>query len=57
LRFGDAMVSDKHSGFIVNCGRASTDEILTLMRLVREKVYETYNIELEPEVKIIGEEF
>jgi UDP-N-acetylenolpyruvoylglucosamine reductase len=27
------------------------------MRLVREKVYETYNIELEPEVKIIGEEF
>jgi UDP-N-acetylmuramate dehydrogenase len=37
LRFGDAMVSDKHSGFIVNCGRASTDEILTLMRLVREK--------------------
>jgi len=57
LRFGDAMVSDKHSGFLVNCGRASTDEILALMRLVREKVYETYNIELEPEVKIIGEEF
>ena len=57
LRYGDAMVSDKHSGFIVNCGKATTDEVLTVMKLVREKVYETYEIELEPEVKIIGEEF
>ncbi len=57
LKYGDAMVSDKHSGFIVNCGNSTTAEILTLMKLVREKVYETYNVELEPEVKIIGEEF
>ncbi len=57
LRYGDAMVSDKHSGFIVNCGKATTSEILSLMRIVRERVQEKYSIELEPEVKIIGEEF
>ena len=57
LRYGDAMVSDKHSGFIVNCGKAKTSEILSLMRIVRERVQEKYSIELEPEVKIIGEEF
>lgn len=57
LRYGDAMVSDKHSGFIVNCGKATTSEILSLMRIVRERVQEKYSIELEPEVKIIGEKF
>jgi UDP-N-acetylmuramate dehydrogenase len=57
LRFGDAMVSDKHSGFIINCGRATTSDIISLMRIVRERVEEKYSVELEPEVKIIGEEF
>jgi UDP-N-acetylmuramate dehydrogenase len=51
------MVSDKHSGFIINCGGATTSDIISLMRIVRERVEEKYSVELEPEVKIIGEEF
>ncbi len=54
LRYGDAMVSDKHSGFIVNCGNATCDDVLSLMRIVIKTVKDKYDIILEPEVKIIG---
>ncbi len=52
---GGAEVSEKHSGFIVNKGGASADDVLKLMKLVEEKVFETSGIRLEPEVRIIGE--
>ncbi|MBV1758978.1 MAG: UDP-N-acetylmuramate dehydrogenase [Dethiosulfatibacter sp.] len=57
LRFRGAMVSDKHSGFVINDNNAKADEVLSLMRIVRETVYQKFGITLEPEVKIIGEEF
>lgn len=50
-RCGDAVVSEKHSGFIVNKGNATTGDILNLMETVKEKVYEKSGIMLEPEVK------
>ncbi|QSX05313.1 UDP-N-acetylmuramate dehydrogenase [Sedimentibacter sp. zth1] len=52
---GGAMVSDKHSGFVINYNNASCVEILELMDIIVEKVYEDSSIKLEPEVRIIGE--
>lgn len=53
-RIGDAMVSTKHANFIINCGDACSRDVLELIRLVQEKVFENSNIWLEPEVEIIG---
>lgn len=54
---GGAQVSEKHSGFVINIGGATCDDVLELMRQVRQKVYDNSGIVLEPEVRIIGEEF
>ncbi len=53
---GDAAVSEKHAGFIVNRGHATCADILEVMETVRARVSEIYGIELSPEVRIIGEE-
>lgn len=53
---GDACVSEMHSGFIVNMGNASAKDILDLIEVVKKEVYDKYNVMLEPEVKIVGEE-
>lgn len=56
LRFGDAQVSTKHCGFVVNLGSATCDEVLNLIKIIQKTVRDKYEIELETEVKIIGEE-
>lgn len=53
---GNAQVSDLHAGFIVNKGNATAEDILKLTKYVQEKVKEKFNIEIEPEIKIIGED-
>jgi len=53
---GGAQVSDKHCGFIVNLGNATSKDVLDLIRYVRKTVYEKTGIMLEPEVRIIGGE-
>ncbi|MBO8158392.1 UDP-N-acetylmuramate dehydrogenase [Thermosyntropha sp.] len=55
-RIGGAEVSDKHAGFIVNAGGATCEDVLQLIDYIKSKVREVYNVELEPEIKIIGEE-
>ena len=50
---GGAMVSEKHSGFIVNRGGATFSDVLAVMEHVREVVFKRTGVELEPEVKII----
>lgn len=55
LRHGDAQVSEKHCGFVVNRGQATANEVETLIKIVQKTVYDQYGILLEPEVKIIGE--
>ena len=52
---GGAMVSEKHAGFVVNKGEATTEDILTVIRHCQKEVKERFGIELETEVKIIGE--
>ncbi|MHA1192191.1 MAG: UDP-N-acetylmuramate dehydrogenase [Promethearchaeota archaeon] len=55
-KIGGAQISQKHANFIVNTGGARADDVIELMELVKEKVLKTYNIKLEPEITIIGEE-
>ena len=57
MRHRGAMISDKHCGFIVNENNAKSSDVLSLMRVVRETVFNRFGIMLEPEVRIIGEEF
>jgi UDP-N-acetylmuramate dehydrogenase len=54
-RVGDAQVSEKHCGFVVNRGSATASEVLQLIADVRENVRGQFGVELEPEIKIIGE--
>lgn len=49
---GGAQVSEKHAGFLVNAGGASTADVLALIRLVQQKVFEQSGVRLEPEVRI-----
>lgn len=50
---GDAEVSEKHCGFVINKGNATSSDILELMQKVRDVVYEKTGVMLEPEVKIV----
>ena len=53
---GDAQVSEKHSGFIINKKNASAKDILDLIKLVQHEVYEKFGVKLNTEVKIWGED-
>lgn len=55
-RIGGAEVSTKHAGFIVNKDHATAEEYIALIRFVQKTVKEKFNVELEREVKIIGED-
>jgi len=52
---GGAQVSPKHAGFVVNTGGATCDDVLRLASLVRETVFKRFSVELEPEVRLLGE--
>lgn len=51
--YGEAMVSQKHANFIVNTGKGTATDILTLMEQVQEAVFQKFAVRLEPEVEII----
>lgn len=55
LTSGAAAVSEKHANFIVNRGGASARDIELLIERVREMVREKYGVELQTEVRIVGE--
>lgn len=55
LTNGQAQVSEKHAGFIINLGTATAREILELIEEVRSRVYARSGISLETEVRIVGE--
>lgn len=50
---GGAMVSDKHAGFVINKGNATSDDVLKLIDHCRNEVYSAKNVMLEPEVRIL----
>lgn len=54
-RIGDAAVSEKHTGFLVNHGAATAKDMRALMRAVQETVQKTHGVLLEPEIRFVGE--
>jgi len=53
-RIGGALISPRHANFIINSGGASAGDIMALMETAQTAVRKLFNIELEPEVKIVG---
>lgn len=54
-QIGGAQVSEKHCGFVVNKGNATAADVIQLITDVKQKVYDRFQVELEPEVKMVGE--
>ncbi|MCI8773246.1 MAG: UDP-N-acetylmuramate dehydrogenase [Lachnospiraceae bacterium] len=54
-RIGDAQVSDKHCGFVVNIGNASAADVKEVIEEVQERVKERFHVNLEPEVIFLGD--
>lgn len=53
---GDAEVSTKHAGFVINKGNAKAKEVIDLIKYIKEKVADKFGKEIELEVQIIGED-
>lgn len=53
---GGAQVSQKHSGFVINKGAATTADILALIKTIQDGVLKDFGVELKTEVIVIGEE-
>lgn len=51
---GDAEVSTKHAGFIINKGNAKANDVYKLMNIIKNDVKTYFNVDLEPEVKLWG---
>jgi UDP-N-acetylmuramate dehydrogenase len=56
FRIGDAEVSTTHANFIINRGNATAKNVLQLIEHIIQTIEEKYNIRLEPEVQVVGEE-
>ena len=54
-KIGSAQISEKHANFIINLGNATSSEIYQLAQLAKRAVKEKFGIELEEEVKLIGD--
>ncbi len=52
---GGAQISDKHSGFIINRGGATCSDVLALIKYIQTTVDEKFGVQLEPELRIIGD--
>lgn len=55
LRQGGARFSEKHANFVENFAEATTADVLELMAEGRRRVHQSFGVELEPEVQILGE--
>lgn len=55
LQAGGAKVSEKHCGFIINCGNATAADVRTLIERVQEEVSGRFHVQLEPEIIMLGE--
>ncbi|HAJ77612.1 MAG TPA: UDP-N-acetylenolpyruvoylglucosamine reductase [Clostridiales bacterium] len=52
---GNAQISKKHAGFIINVGSATCQDCLLLIKYIQKKVYESYGFTPEPEVQFLGD--
>ncbi|NLY44943.1 MAG: UDP-N-acetylmuramate dehydrogenase [Tissierella sp.] len=56
LIHGGAQVSEKHCGFVVNIDNASCKDVLGLISIIKSTVKDNFDVDLEPEIKLIGED-
>lgn len=54
-KIGGAKVSDKHAGFIINDGNATSKDILDLTEYIMDNVYRKFNVNIELEIKVLGQ--
>jgi UDP-N-acetylmuramate dehydrogenase len=54
-RIGGAEISTLHGNFFVNTGQATAADILSLITVARESVYERFGVNLELEIELVGE--
>ena len=52
---GGAQISEKHAGFIINKGNATSQDILELIKYTKQKVFDKFGVHIEEEIEIIGE--
>ena len=55
FKVGGAMVSPKHAGFVINAGGATAQDVLNLIKEIQRIVFEKHGVNLQPEVKTMGE--
>jgi UDP-N-acetylmuramate dehydrogenase len=55
FQIGGAQVAERHANFILNCGGATASDIFNLICHVQDKVQQQWELNLEPEVRILGE--
>lgn len=55
-KIGDAQISELHAGFIVNKGNATAKDIFELIQYIQQQVKQKFNIDIEPEICILGED-
>lgn len=53
---GDAIVSTKHSGFVINKGNASARDVLDLVKYIKETIEEKFDKQIELEIEVVGED-
>lgn len=53
-RVGDAQVSEKHAGFVINRGEATCEQVKQLEQDVRRRVFDTFGVTMSPEVRLLG---
>ena len=53
---GDAVVSTKHSGFVINKGNASAKDVLDLVKYIKDTIEEKFNKQIELEIEVVGED-
>ena len=56
FRIGGAQVSDLHCGFIVNVGKATANDVLSLIKHIQKEVEDRFGVLLETEIRVVGEE-
>ena len=52
---GGAQISEKHAGFIINKGNATSKDIFELIKYTKQKVFEEFGVRIEEEIELIGE--
>ena len=54
LKSGKAEISTKHANFIINHGEAKSDDVLCLIKIIKDKILKKYKINLKLEIKVLG---